>query len=375
MKFDQQLIIYFVFFFCGMTAFSLLINSILLRFVKTLGTKNQPNAVVRWSAETKPAIGGLSFFIVFLLTICIYSIIFDPAYIFDSIPFLGLLTASTLGFIMGLTDDAYNTRPVLKFLVQVLCGIILLQTGTRIDLFDSYALNSLLTVIWVVGIMNSINMLDNMDGISATVSGFIFVAVLGTLIIKGGFMHVDFLVFIGLLAAMAGFLFFNWHPSSMYMGDTGSQFLGVALAYAGIKYCWNITPVDSAHNAWLGVAALVLVFILPLADTITVTINRLLRAQSPFVGGKDHTTHNLSYLGLTDKTIALIYSLIAAISVVFYLLLVRFYHTSDFTPILFSYLFFLFVFLFLYGVTLYNKSRDRSVFQTQEPLKQEFHGE
>jgi UDP-N-acetylmuramyl pentapeptide phosphotransferase/UDP-N-acetylglucosamine-1-phosphate transferase len=73
-----MLFVLFIFFFGGMTAFSLLINSILLRFVKTLGTKNQPGAVVRWSGQTKPAIGGLAFFIIFLITICIYSVAFDP---------------------------------------------------------------------------------------------------------------------------------------------------------------------------------------------------------------------------------------------------------------------------------------------------------
>ena len=174
-----ELIILFTFFFCGMTAFSLLINSILLRFVKTLGTKNQPGAIVRWSEETKPAIGGLAFFIIFLISISAYSVAFDPNHVFSSAPILGLLVAGTMGFVLGLTDDAYNTRPVLKFTVQVICGIIFLVTGTKIDVFEYEILNSILTVVWVIGIMNSINMLDNMDGISTSVSAFIIIAALG----------------------------------------------------------------------------------------------------------------------------------------------------------------------------------------------------
>src|SRR5690606_15735039 len=142
-----KLIILYIFFFLGMTAFALLINRVLLRFVKTLGTKNQPGAIVRWSEETKPAIGGLAFFIIFLISLCVYSIVFDPDNIFSSKSILGLLLAGTLGFILGLTDDAYNTRPFLKFFVQVTCGIILLFTGTTIDTFESETLNGLLTIL------------------------------------------------------------------------------------------------------------------------------------------------------------------------------------------------------------------------------------
>lgn len=356
-----ELIILFVFFFCGMTAFALLINSILLRFVKTLGTKNQPGAVVRWSEETKPAIGGLAFFIIFLISICVYSVAFDPNHVFRSAPILGLLIAGTMGFILGLTDDAYNTRPVLKFTVQVICGIILLVTGTKIEAFEYDMLNNILTVVWVIGIMNSINMLDNMDGISTSVTGFIIIAALGYIILHGGWMNVDFLVLIGLLASLVGFLFYNWNPSTMYMGDTGSQFLGVILGYVGINYCWNAHTVAGETNAYFGIAALVLVFILPLSDTITVTINRLRRGQSPFVGGKDHTTHHLSYTGLTDRKVAIVYCIISSVAIFFYLWLIQTYTSSDFTGILLGYIFFLLVFLCLYGITIYNQKRNIGV--------------
>ncbi len=356
-----ELIILFAFFFCGMTAFALLINSILLRFVKTLGTKNQPGAVVRWSEETKPAIGGLAFFIIFLISICVYSVAFDPNHVFSSAPILGLLVAGTMGFVLGLTDDAYNTRPVLKFTVQVICGIVLLVTGTKIEVFQYAMLNDILTVVWVIGIMNSINMLDNMDGISTSVSGFIIAAALGYIILHGGWMNVDFLVLLGLLASLVGFLFYNWNPSTMYMGDTGSQFLGVILGYIGINYCWNAHTVAGETNAYFGIAALVLVFILPLSDTITVTINRLRRGQSPFVGGKDHTTHHLSYTGLTDRKVAVVYCIISALALFFYLILIQTYKSSGFTEILLGYIFFLLVFLCLYGITLYNQKRNVGV--------------
>lgn len=362
-----ELLVLYIFFFLGMTAFALLINSVLLRFVKTLGTKNQPGAVVRWSEETKPAIGGLAFFIIFLISLCVYAIVFDPDNIFASKPILGLLLAGTLGFILGLTDDAYNTRPILKFIVQVICGVILVLTNTRIELFESETINNFLTIVWVIGIMNSINMLDNMDGIATSVTSFILVAALGYIIIHSEFNNVDFLILMGILAALIGFLFFNWHPSKMYMGDTGSQFLGVFLGYIGIEYCWNATSISGITSPLFGIAALVLVFILPLADTATVTINRLRRGQSPFVGGKDHTTHNLSYLGFTDKQVAGIFCTIATFSVFFYLLLTSFGNAENYYLAGLCIAYFVIIFLVLFGIAEYNKRRNVGV-EDPEPI-------
>jgi UDP-GlcNAc:undecaprenyl-phosphate GlcNAc-1-phosphate transferase len=359
-------ILLFSFFFFGMVAFSLLINSILLRFVKTLGTKNQPGAVVRWSSETKPAIGGLAFFILFLTSFWIYSIAFDANQVFQNISILGALVAATLAFLMGLTDDAYNTKPVLKFLIQVSCAFILLFTGTGVELFSNDFLNGTLTVLWVVAIMNSINMLDNMDGISSSVSGFVLLAAMGYMILHGSWMSVDFILVLGLLAALIGFLFFNWNPSSIYMGDTGSQFLGLMLAYIGIKYCFNAEVLSGGTHPILGFGALITVFLLPIADTTTVTINRLRKGQSPFVGGRDHTTHNLSYFGLSDGKVAGTFCILAAASTAIYLTLIAYFRANDYAVLAISGLIFVAVFGTLFGITEYNKKRNLAVDENEE---------
>lgn len=359
-------ILLFSFFFFGMVAFSLLINSILLRFVKTLGTKNQPGAVVRWSSETKPAIGGLAFFILFLTSFWVYSIAFDANQVFHNMSILGALVAATLAFLMGLTDDAYNTKPVLKFLIQVSCAFILLFTGTGVELFSNNFLNGTLTVLWVVAIMNSINMLDNMDGISSSVSGFVLLAALGYMILHGDWMSVDFILVLGMLAALIGFLFFNWNPSSIYMGDTGSQFLGLMLAYIGIKYCFNAEVLSGGRHPITGFGALITVFLLPIADTTTVTINRLRKGQSPFVGGRDHTTHNLSYFGLSDGKVAGTFCILAAASTVIYLTLIAYFQANDYAVLAISGLIFVAVFGTLFGITEYNKKRNLAVHENEE---------
>src|SRR5690606_3612562 len=103
-------------------------------------------------------------------------------------------------------------------------------------------------------------------------------------------------------------------PSKIFMGDTGSQFLGIFLAATSIIYLWNFKPINGIENTFQQILMVALAFIIPLVDTITVSINRPLRGQSPFVGGKDHTTHHLSYLGISDSGVAYIVGFIGMFS-------------------------------------------------------------
>ncbi|NNC83658.1 MAG: undecaprenyl/decaprenyl-phosphate alpha-N-acetylglucosaminyl 1-phosphate transferase, partial [Flavobacteriales bacterium] len=285
------------------------------------------DTVVRWASTSKPALGGIVFYLIFLISVLVQSILFDEGDMQQELMSFGALAAASLAFIMGLADDAYNTRPFLKFVVQLICGWILIATGTYIELFETTYLNYLITLIWVVGIMNSINMLDNMDGITTVTSMFIFLIAMVYMAIHGRFASADFIVMLGLNATLFAFLFFNWNPSKMYMGDTGSQFLGILLAIVGIRYFWNSTMLDGDHSQWQQAFTLLIGFLLPIVDTTIVSINRILRGQSPFIGGKDHTTHNLSYLGLSDSQVALTFSGISVLNLIICYIIFRFMDT------------------------------------------------
>ena len=150
-----------------------MLNTIMLKFATNLGIRNNDQPVIRWSNISKPALGGITLYISFLLSTTCFSIFFEDINLFKDMNTLGMIGAVALGFIMGLADDAYNTKPILKSIVQISCGVILVATGTFIHLFENDYLNYILTVVWVIGIMNSINMLDNMDGITTIVSIFI----------------------------------------------------------------------------------------------------------------------------------------------------------------------------------------------------------
>ncbi len=365
MDHSQYLFIVYSVFFISIVLFCLLINTILLKFSTTLGIRENEKPIIRWSSISRPALGGISFYISFLISTACFSIFFEEHSVLNDSQSIGLLTATALAFLMGLADDAYNTKPFLKLSVQILCGLILVfssitnntEHSTIIQLFELPILNYILTVLWVVGIMNSINMLDNMDGITSITSSFIIIIALFYLTINSEYENFDFIALLGVLASLIAFLFYNWHPSKIFMGDSGSQFIGLFVAAIGIKYIWNSTSYSGEIIQSKQIITVLLAFILPIIDTTSVFINRISRKQTPFIGGKDHTTHHLSYLGFSDSQVAFIFLGISALSSLICIAIFRFIdHWNHWITLGFS-IYFIAVFLTLYAITLKNKNR------------------
>ena len=170
--------------------------------------------------------------------------------------------------------------------------------GRNLAFFDLEILNIIFTFGWLVGITNAINLLDNMDGLAGGV------ALIAALMLGLMFWQVQtydlLLIALALGGATLGFLFFNFPPASVFMGDGGSLFLGFTLASLAIAQ----VPRASNLLAILGVPTLI--FLLPILDTTMVTITRILRGQSPATGGKDHTSHRLIAFGLSEQQTVLV---------------------------------------------------------------------
>ncbi|MFM7078528.1 MAG: hypothetical protein ACKOYC_01930, partial [Bacteroidota bacterium] len=132
-------------------------------------------------------------------------------------------------------------------------------------------------------------------------------SVITIIISNRDFENLHLIILVGLVGALFSFLYFNWHPSRMYMGDTGSQFLGALLSAIGIIYLWNDVYQTDQGIVSRKLTMVIMCFILPIIDTTCVVINRLSQGKSPFIGGKDHTTHSLAYLGLSDRQVAMVF--------------------------------------------------------------------
>ena len=214
----------------------------------------------------------------------------------DLLVILGLATAV---MVMGLVDDRKALGWRLRLTVQVGLAIVLAASGVRVTLFGPLAnpiFGGAVTVLWVVGLTNAFNFLDNMDGLAAGV-GLIAAALFIGAQVAAGSLFVP-AVLLGLVGALAGFLVHNRSPARLFMGDAGSNFLGFLLGastVAGTYYRYG------EGESKFGVLAPLLVMAVPLYDTASVILIRLREGRSPFEGDRRHFSHRLVQRGLTPR--------------------------------------------------------------------------
>ncbi len=331
-------------------------NFFIKRPIKFL-VKKANNSAIRFSTQSKPIFGGIGFYGVFLVVMVASLFIFNDE-IFYSKEYISIFIIVTLSFIMGLADDIISTPPSFKFIIQFLCAFILIFNDIYIHISPNEWINYSITVLWVVGIMNSINMLDNMDAVTSITSLSIIGGATIFAIANGNTVsNFSLVIMLSVTATLISFLFYNWNPSKMYMGDNGSQFIGAILAWIGISFFWNSVPIAELQYGFNTKQALIvaLAFIVPLTDTTTVTINRLLKKRSPFVGGKDHTTHHLFYLGLSNRWVAVTLFLINTIGVILSLSLIKAGESFNYANLWLYFIFPIAAFLFLYLNTKFTK--------------------
>ena len=342
-------------FILGGTFVSLLSNKLLLRFSQSLGIRNKNDVTVRWSNQSKPSLGGIGLFLGFLFATFLYLILEPDINVFGNIEFIGLFFSASLAFSMGLADDAYDTKPLFKLFVQLSCGLFLVLSGTSIDLFHHVVLDSITTVVWVVILMNSLNMLDNMDGITATTVLFALLACLVSAMLVGDSNQLYWLyILVAVIGSVLGFLRYNINPAKMFMGDAGSQFIGLFVAFFTIKFLWNLGSITQSHS-WISLILALTALTPAAADTLTVVINRLRSRKSPMLGGKDHTTHHLVYAGYTDRQVWIIFSFIGFVSFLLSVAIIYLVLISRLQEIMIFLLYFIAVFLILYRYTIKYK--------------------
>lgn len=287
-----------------LSAIGLLI--LLIRLLRQLNITDQPRQD-RWHRSPTPKFGGIGIFVATLFTFSVvYALISEQSDPFPFTLFLGM----GLIFLFGLVDDIKSLPPVGKLITQIVAASVAVFFGYTTNFFSprlgetflAQILNSAVSLFWLVAITNAMNLLDNMDGLAGGIS-LIVCCFLGYFFWDSGDMLM-ILFCASLGGAILGFLFLNFPPAKIFMGDSGSQFLGFTLALLAIARL----PQASNVFAILGVPTFL--FTLPLADTLFVTITRWLRGQSPLKGGRDHTSHRLIAFGLSERqTLWVLYSI------------------------------------------------------------------
>ncbi|MEA3350333.1 MAG: MraY family glycosyltransferase, partial [Chloroflexota bacterium] len=252
----------------------------------------------RWHNQPTPNLGGVAIFAAFAVAVLITGL-------GSKLPW-GLLIGSVAAFLLGVIDDLHNISPQTKMVGLFLAASVVVFSGYTTTFFPWPVANIAVSFIWLVGLANALNLLDNMDGLAG-----------GTALIVSGFLAYFFwragndiflLLALSIAGAILGFLVFNFPPASIFMGDGGSLFLGLTLSSLAIA------REPQASNVFAVVGIPTLIFLLPILDTLMVSLTRLLRGQSPAQGGRDHTSHRLVALGLSERQTLLVLLGIALIS-------------------------------------------------------------
>lgn len=283
----------------------------------------------RWHQRPTALFGGIAFVVSFMVGLLLFVPLEHD---------ILLLAACSGGmFVLGLVDDFLQIKPQTKLIGQIVISITLIYFGPSLKFFESAILNLLITLFWLVGITNAMNLLDNMDGLCAGIAIIAAVYRLVFCLLEGH--TAGALLALVFVAAISGFLTFNFNPASLFMGDCGSLFIGFMLA--GM----NISDSHTYAKSILSVLLFpVLLLIIPIFDTTLVTVGRKIYGRRVSMGGRDHSSHRLVAIGLSERQAVLVlYAMAVSSGGIAYVLYQRGFSYAVF-----------FMGLFLIGVVLFG---------------------
>ena len=300
-------VLFMIFAFIVSFAFTFATTPLVRRFAFKIGAIDIPKDNRRMHKKPTPRIGGLAIIFGFTVaTLCFAQ---------PSRQLYGTLAGAAIIAVMGVIDDCKNLPAKLKFVIQIIAALVVVFAGDiKIDVFTNPNflsdnpywvlpewLSVTLTVIWIVFITNAVNFIDGLDGLAAGVSAIMSISLVFISIRVGEYSIA--ILGIALMGSCFGFLPFNFDPAKIFMGDTGSTFLGFMLATLSIQGVFKSYAVISF-------AVPLLILGLPLFDALFAMIRRILRGQSPMTADRGHLHHRLVDMGFSQKqTVFILYAI------------------------------------------------------------------
>ncbi|MEK8131720.1 MraY family glycosyltransferase [Paenibacillus filicis] len=294
--------------FAAALMIALLMTPLVKRFAFWVGAVDAPNHR-KVHSRIMPRLGGLAIFVAFVAS---YFVVSPAMGSLKSDVIFGLLVGGAIVVLIGALDDRFDLSPKIKLLGQVLAASVVVYSGVVIDLVNVpfgdqvISLEWLavpLTIFWIVGVTNAINLIDGLDGLSAGVSGIATTTILILALMMGNVTVV--LLCTLLLGSIGGFLFYNFHPAKIFMGDSGALFLGFTLATLSVLGFKQATVVS--------LLVPIMILGVPLSDTFFAILRRWVNNLPISVADKSHLHHCLLQLGFSHRTTVLIIYGIAAV--------------------------------------------------------------
>ncbi len=286
------------------------LTPLIIKLARKINFVDKPEAR-KMHLKSVPLMGGLSVFVGFL-SLCIYDVIISPGRYFDA-GILGYLGGSVLIVIIGLIDDKYGMRPLIKMGGQIVVSLLFILTNYKLSelfmMFGSAYITLPLLVLWMVGLMNALNFLDNMDGIISGMAGILGLGFFAFSLINAN-ANIEAMALIGLISlsfagSTFGFLPYNFNPARIFLGDAGSMFIGYFLSSMGILMAQHAGNFKNDKMFYL---LPVLLLSYAIFDIALVSYTRGRDGRHVMQGGKDHSTHRINtVLGSIKVTAVMIY--------------------------------------------------------------------
>ncbi len=276
-----------------------------IRFAKKVRAYDHPDEGRKVQDRPIPQLGGVAIAIAFTTLVLVGLLATGRLGLSLA---LGALLPALVAAIVGLADDRWHLNPYVRLGLQGVVGLLAWLLGARIAVTNVPLIDLLITVLWIMVIVNGINLLDNSDGLAAST---VLVMGLGSAVIATMFGQALVSLFgIVLVGVASGYLRHNWFPANVYMGDSGAYFLG---ALAGIL----LIRLNPDHvPGWAAIIVVLLLALLPIVDTTFVVTSRLRRGVHPFTAGRDHLSHRLQKQGFSVPASVLLLQIVSFAGVV-----------------------------------------------------------
>jgi len=332
---------------------ALILTPLVRAFARRFGFVAVPKTD-RWHKKPTAMLGGVAIW----LSVVIPCLAFSLQTTYGKF----ILLASTLLFLVGLVDDLIHIKPYQKLIGQILGSAYVVYYGLSLPWTGSVLLNMALAIFWLIGITNAINLLDNMDGLASGIAiiaaGFLALSLMNS----GQFTEAGMLLVFA--AALVGFLIYNSNPASIFMGDCGSMFVGFFLASQALTHISG-----GRSRSFLPVLAVpILVLFIPIFDTTFVTVLRKLSGRAASQGGRDHTSHRLVALGMSERHAVWMLYGFAALSGLLAILVQRARLDVSLAAIAGFTIVLTLVGVYLAGVKVYDKSEEEMAMLKDKPL-------
>ena len=303
----------------------------------------------RWHTRPTAMLGGIA---IFASTLVMYA-----AFVPKTNESIVVLCASSILFIVGLVDDLLHIKPYQKLIGQMIGASLVVGAGLKMPLTGYELIDIWITVFWIIGITNAINLLDNMDGLAAGISAIAAVA-LGLSFSSSG-QTGELLLISVFVGSLLGFLIFNFNPASIFMGDCGSMFVGFLLSTSVL-----LNQTGGRSRGIVPILAVpVLILFVPIFDTTFVTVLRKLWGRKASQGGRDHTSHRLVALGLSERSAVLMLYAFAAVAGGLSLLVSQLTLTQSLALVTFFTIVLVIVGVYLSQVKVYERTEEERAFQ------------